>query len=74
MSSSNVLAGLMEAVAAPPFNGKSRLPEIASELTMEIDELFPVAETLQMLRLAELEGGRFEAYGRRQSLCPGGAR
>jgi NitT/TauT family transport system ATP-binding protein len=24
---------------------------------MEIDELFPVAETLQMLRFAELEGG-----------------
>ena len=24
---------------------------------MEIDELFPVAETLQLLRFAELEGG-----------------
>ena len=55
--SSNVLAGLMEAVAAAPFNGKADLPEIASDLTMEIDELFPVAETLQMLRFAELEGG-----------------
>src|SRR6202043_890070 len=55
--SSNLLAGLMEAVAAPPFNGKADLPEIASDLTMEIDELFPVAETLQMLRFAELEGG-----------------
>jgi NitT/TauT family transport system ATP-binding protein len=55
--SSNVLAGLMEAVAAPPFNGKADLPEIASDLQMEIDELFPVAETLQMLRFAELEGG-----------------
>ncbi len=55
--SSNLLAGLMETVAAPPFNGKADLPEIASDLTMEIDELFPVAETLQMLRFAELEGG-----------------
>jgi len=55
--SSNLLAGLMEAVAAAPFNGKADLPEIASDLTMEIDELFPVAETLQMLRFAELEGG-----------------
>src|SRR6201994_4535730 len=55
--SSNMLAGLMETVAAPPFKGKADLPEIASELTMEIDELFPVAETLQMLRFAELEGG-----------------
>src|SRR6202049_4872513 len=55
--SSNLLAGLMEAVAAAPFNGKADLPEIASNLQMEIDELFPVAETLQLLRCAELEGG-----------------
>jgi NitT/TauT family transport system ATP-binding protein len=55
--SSNLLAGLMEAVAAPPFKGKADLPEIASNLQMEIDELFPVAETLQLLRFAELEGG-----------------
>ncbi len=47
----------MEAVAAPPFNGKADLPEIASDLQMESDELFPVAETLQMLRFGELEGG-----------------
>ena len=55
--SSNLLAGLMEAVAAAPFNGVADLPKIASDLQMEIDELFPVAETLQMLRFAELEGG-----------------
>ncbi len=55
--SSNLLAGLMETVAAVPFNGTADLPKIASDLQMEIDELFPVAETLQMLRFAELEGG-----------------
>jgi NitT/TauT family transport system ATP-binding protein len=55
--SSNLLAGLMEAVAASPFNGTADLPQIASDLQMEIDELFPVAETLQLLRFAELEGG-----------------
>jgi NitT/TauT family transport system ATP-binding protein len=55
--SSNLLAGLMEAVAAKPFNGTADLPKIASDLQMEIDELFPVGETLQMLRFAELEGG-----------------
>jgi NitT/TauT family transport system ATP-binding protein len=54
---SNILSGLMEAVAAAPFKGKADLPEIASDLQMEIDELFPVAETLQLLRFAELEGG-----------------
>jgi NitT/TauT family transport system ATP-binding protein len=55
--SSNELAGLLEAVAAAPFNGRADLPQIASDLQMEIDELFPVAETLQMLRFAELAGG-----------------
>jgi NitT/TauT family transport system ATP-binding protein len=55
--SSNLMSGLMETVAAAPFNGKADLPEIASELQLEIDELFPVAESLQMLRFAEVEGG-----------------
>jgi len=55
--SSNLLSGLLEAVAAPPFNGAADLPKIASDLQMEIDELFPVAETLQMMRFAELAGG-----------------
>ncbi|HUY83825.1 MAG TPA: nitrate/sulfonate/bicarbonate ABC transporter ATP-binding protein [Steroidobacteraceae bacterium] len=55
--SSNSQAGLMEAIAAAPFNGTADLPKIASDLQMEIDELFPVAETLQMMRFAELEGG-----------------
>ncbi|MBS0376671.1 MAG: nitrate/sulfonate/bicarbonate ABC transporter ATP-binding protein [Proteobacteria bacterium] len=55
--SSNLLSGLVETVAAAPFSGKADLPEIASELQLEIDDLFPVAETLQMLRFADVEGG-----------------
>ncbi|MEJ1966726.1 MAG: nitrate/sulfonate/bicarbonate ABC transporter ATP-binding protein [Gammaproteobacteria bacterium] len=55
--SSNLLSGLMETVAASPFNGTADLPKIASDLQMEIDELFPVAETLQMMRFAEVAGG-----------------
>jgi len=55
--SSNLLSGLIEAVAAEPFNGVADLPKIGSDLQMEIDELFPVAETLQMMRFAEVEGG-----------------
>jgi len=55
--SSNLLAGLMETVATAPFYGTADLPKIASDLQMEIDELFPVAETLQMMRFAEVAGG-----------------
>ncbi len=53
----NLLSGLIEAVAAAPYNGKADLPDIASELQLEIDDLFPVAESLQLLRLADVEGG-----------------
>jgi NitT/TauT family transport system ATP-binding protein len=49
--------GTILPLASEPFNGKADLPEMASLLQMEIDELFPVAETLQMLRFAQLEGG-----------------
>jgi NitT/TauT family transport system ATP-binding protein len=55
--SSSTIAGLIEAVAAPPYNGKADLPDIAGDLQLEIDELFPVTEALQLLRLGDVEGG-----------------
>jgi NitT/TauT family transport system ATP-binding protein len=55
--SANLLSGLIEAVAAPPNRGAADLPALASSLHMEVDDLFPVTETLQMLRLVEVEGG-----------------
>jgi NitT/TauT family transport system ATP-binding protein len=55
--SSNVLTGLLEAVSEPPYNGMADLPVIAEEQHLEVDELFPVAEALQLLRFAEVEGG-----------------
>ena len=47
----------MEAVAGARTRARADLPAIASALHMEIDDLFPVAESLQMLRFAELDGG-----------------
>jgi len=55
--STNTLAGMMEEIAAEPYNGKADLPALAETLQMEIDDLFPVAETLQLLRFAELAEG-----------------
>jgi NitT/TauT family transport system ATP-binding protein len=55
--SANLLSGLIEAVAGPPYNGKADLPVLGDELHMEVDDLFPVAESLQLLHLAEIEGG-----------------
>ena len=53
--STNSLAGMLEEIAAPPYNGKADLPHLANSLQLEIDELFPLGETLQLLRLAEFE-------------------
>ena len=55
--STNLLAGLIEAVAAPPYNGHADLPPLAASLQLEIDDLFPIAETLQLLRFAEFAEG-----------------
>jgi NitT/TauT family transport system ATP-binding protein len=55
--SSSSLFGLIEALARPPYDGKADLPDIASDLQFEVDDLFPMAEALQMLKLGDLEGG-----------------
>jgi NitT/TauT family transport system ATP-binding protein len=68
----SLLTGLCEALARPPYEGAADLPAIASSLHMEVDDLFPVAETLQMLRFAELEGGdiRLTEAGKRFAVAP----
>ncbi|MGD0148414.1 MAG: nitrate/sulfonate/bicarbonate ABC transporter ATP-binding protein [Xanthobacteraceae bacterium] len=55
--SANLFSGLIETLAAAPYNGKADLPVLADELHMEVDELFPVAEAMQMFHFAEVEGG-----------------
>ena len=55
--STNALAGLIEEVDAAPFDGRASMADLADELQLEIDELFPMAETLQLMRFADLSGG-----------------
>jgi NitT/TauT family transport system ATP-binding protein len=55
--SPNVLSGLMETIAAEPYDGRADLPHLATSLQMEVDDLFPVAETLQLLRFTEISEG-----------------
>ena len=65
--STNSLAGMLEEIAAPPYNGKADLPHLADSLALEIDDLFPLGETLQLLKLAEFEEGdiKLTPLGRR---------
>jgi NitT/TauT family transport system ATP-binding protein len=53
----NQMAGLMEALAGPPYYGRADLPALAAVLQYEADELLPLGETLQLLRFAVLEEG-----------------
>ncbi|HET7885116.1 MAG TPA: AAA-associated domain-containing protein, partial [Bradyrhizobium sp.] len=55
--SSNVLSGLIETLAAPPYNGHADLPVLASHLQLEADEIFHLGESLQLLRFAQLSEG-----------------
>ena len=54
--STNSLAGLMEEVDGTPFDGRASLADLADSLQLEVDDMFPIAETLQLLRFAELRG------------------
>ncbi|MDE1972031.1 MAG: nitrate/sulfonate/bicarbonate ABC transporter ATP-binding protein [Hyphomicrobiales bacterium] len=55
--SANILSGLLETLAAPPYDGKADLPILSDEQHLEVDDLFPIADALQMFHLAEIEGG-----------------
>jgi NitT/TauT family transport system ATP-binding protein len=55
--SSNLLAGLLERLVDAPYHGRADLPAIAEALQLEADDLLAIAESLQLLRFAELEEG-----------------
>src|SRR5262249_56038670 len=54
---SKVVSGLMEALAAAPYNGHADLPVLAGQLQLEADEILHLGEALQLLRFAQLSEG-----------------
>ncbi|NIE67985.1 nitrate/sulfonate/bicarbonate ABC transporter ATP-binding protein [Burkholderia sp. Ax-1719] len=55
--STNLMAGLIETLAAAPYHGRADMPEIARSLHLEVDDLFPIAEMLQQLGFADVRDG-----------------
>jgi NitT/TauT family transport system ATP-binding protein len=55
--STNLMAGLLETLVAPPYDGRADLPALAGALQLEADELLPMGEALQLLRFGTLEEG-----------------
>lgn len=52
------LSGLIETISS--FENQVDLPELADELMMDVDSLFPIIETLEILGFAEIIGGRIQ--------------
>ncbi len=69
--STNLLAGLAEALHAPPYSGRADLPALAGSLQLEADELLPMGESLATLGFAVLEEGdlRLTEPGRQFALA-----
>ena len=54
------LLGLLDTVASEPFNGRADLPVLADEMGLDVDDLFPLLEALQIFGLAKVEKGDIE--------------
>jgi NitT/TauT family transport system ATP-binding protein len=54
-ASVNQISGLIETLAAQPYEGSAELARLASSLSLEVDDLFPIAEALHILEFAELK-------------------
>ncbi|HUO23630.1 MAG TPA: nitrate/sulfonate/bicarbonate ABC transporter ATP-binding protein [Caulobacteraceae bacterium] len=61
--STNSMAGLLETLQEAPHNGSAALNELSDDVGLDADELFPIADTLQLFRLVELEGNRIRLTG-----------
>lgn len=51
------ITGLIESLASPEYEAKADLPELAEELHLEVDDLFPITEVLEILRFAKVSEG-----------------
>lgn len=51
------ITGLLEILSAPELQGKMDLPDVAETLMLNIDDLFPLTELLEILRLAKVSKG-----------------
>jgi NitT/TauT family transport system ATP-binding protein len=51
------VTGLLEILNSPEHQGKMDLPDVADILTLDIDDLFPLTELLEILRFAKVSKG-----------------
>ena len=54
------MTGFLETLASPEYEKRVDLPELAEELHLEVDDLFPITELLEALRFAKVSEGDIE--------------
>lgn len=54
------VTGLLESLAAPEYGDRVDLPELVESLHLEIDDLFPITEILEILHFAKVSSGDIE--------------
>ncbi|HTT81418.1 MAG TPA: nitrate/sulfonate/bicarbonate ABC transporter ATP-binding protein [Stellaceae bacterium] len=54
------LSGLIERLTEPTYNGRADLPLLADEENLDVDDLFPLIDFMQILGWAQVSGGDIE--------------
>lgn len=55
------LNGFLDEICSPEYEEKVSLQEVAEELNLDVDDMFPITEALEILRLASISDGDIEA-------------
>ena len=63
------IIGFIETLASPDYADCVDLPELAEDLHLEIDELFPITEALEILHFAQVSEGDIQLTERGQKLA-----
>jgi NitT/TauT family transport system ATP-binding protein len=54
------LSGLIERLTEPAYDGRADLPHLADEENLDVDDLFPLIDFMQILGWAQVSGGDIE--------------
>jgi NitT/TauT family transport system ATP-binding protein len=60
MAEISELVGFLETLASPEYEKQAGLPELAEALHLDVDDLFPITEALEILRFAHVHDGDIE--------------
>jgi len=66
------ISGMLEKLIAPPYNGAAELRRLAGALTLDIDDMFPIGDALQILEFAEIKNNAIKVTAAGRVFAQGG--